>query len=126
MGMARVLVADDQPNITRMLRIVLQKAQFEVLIAQDGAEALNIFVAEQPDIVILDLNMPGIPGWEVCRRIKAQFDTPILIITGLPPTELKASQLAPGADAYLIKPFDLATFLEHVRALLAHHAESLR
>lgn len=126
MGVARVLVADDQPNITRMLRIVLQKAHFEVLIAQDGAEALSIFVAEQPDIVILDLNMPRIPGWEVCRRIKAQSDTPVLIITGLPPTDLKASQLAPDADAYLIKPFDLATLLEHVQALLNHHAESLR
>lgn len=56
----------------------------------------EIFAAEKPDIVILDLNMPKIPGWEVCRRMKAQTDTPILIITGLPPTKLRASQIAPG------------------------------
>ncbi len=126
MGIPCVLIADDQPDITRMLKIVLKNAHFEVLIAEDGVQALAVFAAEQPDIVILDLNMPRIPGWEVCRQIKAQSDTPILIITGLPPTELKASQLAPGADAYLIKPFDIATLLEHVGALLTHQAESLR
>lgn len=125
MGGTRVLIADDQPDITRMLRIVLKNAHFEVIIAQDGEEALAMFVAERPDIVILDLNMPKIPGWEVCRQIKARSDTPVLIITGLPPTELKASQLAPGADAYLIKPFDIFTLLDHVRALLAHHSETL-
>ena len=111
-------------TFTRMLRIVLQKAHFEVVTAQDGAEALAIFATEKPDIVILDLNMPKIPGWEVCRRMKAQTDTPILIITGLPPTELRASQMAPGADDYLIKPFDIATLLEHVRALLSHQLEA--
>ena len=122
MGIARVLIADDQPYIAQMLKIVLRKADFDVVVAQDGAEALSMFSAEHPDIVILDLNMPKVPGWEVCRQIKAQSDTPVLIISGLPPTEIKASQVAPGADDYLIKPFDIGVLLEHVQALLMQSA----
>lgn len=125
MGVARVLIADDQPYITQMLKIVLCKADFDVVVAVDGAEALNIFATEQPDVVILDLNMPIVPGWEVCRQIKAQSDTPVLIISGMPLTELRASQCAPDADDYLIKPFDIGVLLEHVQTLLMQSTPSV-
>jgi DNA-binding response OmpR family regulator len=118
MSPPRILIVDDQPPIITMLQMALKRIDCEVLVAHDGAEALRIFACELPDLVTLDLNMPEVPGWEVCARIKAMASTPVIIITGQVTTELRASELAPGADAYLLKPFDIGDLLANVRRLL--------
>ena len=125
MGTARILVVDDQPDIIKMLEFLLRGQGYIPLAARDGGEALERFAAEAPDLVLLDLNLPVLPGWEVCRQMKAAADTPIIIITGQAPTELKATQLAPGADAYLLKPFEIDDLLAAVRAALEHHAAAV-
>ena len=120
MATARILVVDDQPDITKMLEFLLRGQGYIPLLASDGGEALERFAADKPDLVLLDLNLPVLPGWEVCRQMKAASDTPIIIITGQAPTELKATQLAPGADAYVLKPFEIDDLLAAVRAALEH------
>jgi DNA-binding response OmpR family regulator len=118
MALPRILIVDDQPPIITMLQMALKRIACEVLVAHDGAEALRIFAHALPDLVTLDLNMPEVPGWEVCARIKAAASTPVIIITGQVTTALRASELAPGADAYLLKPFDIGDLLANVRRLL--------
>ena len=125
MATARILVVDDQPDITKMLEFLLRGQGYIPLIARDGGEALARFAAEKPDLVLLDLNLPVLPGWEVCRRMKAAAATPIIVITGQAPTELKATQLAPGADAYILKPFEIDELLAAIHAALHLADESI-
>ena len=77
----RILVVDDDADLLDVVSYVLQRRQFEVLTASNGVEALEVFQRERPDLVILDVNMPGLDGFEVCRRIRAQAATPIIMLT---------------------------------------------
>jgi DNA-binding response OmpR family regulator len=119
----RILVVDDNRDIVELVQRVLRIEGHEVVIARDGLEAIQQDLAVQPDLVVLDVNLPVFDGWEVCRRIKARRAVPVLLLTVRSErTDLDNSRDA-GADAHLLKPFDITTFLEHI-AMLATRAAS--
>jgi two-component system, OmpR family, response regulator MprA len=115
---ADILVVDDDRRITSMLSRALRAEGYEVRIANDGGEGLARVRERQPDLVVLDLLMPGIDGLEVCRRLREESDVPILILTAKDETQDRVVGLDSGADDYLVKPFALDELLARVRALL--------
>lgn len=115
----RILIVDDHPDIMQLLSFIFRSAGYPVLTATRGDDALLEWRNERPDLVVLDINLPGMPGDEVCRQIKAESATPVVIMTGNAVTEIQASQNAPGADLYLLKPFDVMELLDHIPHLLA-------
>jgi two-component system response regulator MprA len=115
---ADVLVVDDDPRITNMLRRALRADGYEVRIANGGSEGLARVREREPDLVVLDLLMPGVDGLTVCRRLREEGDIPILILTAKDETEDRVVGLDSGADDYLVKPFALDELLARVRALL--------
>lgn len=115
----RILVVDDDVKITSFLRRSLVLEGFTVTIANSGADALRHVAQEPPDLMILDIMMPGIDGMEVCRRVRAAGERfPILMLTARDAVADRVSGLDAGADDYLVKPFALAELLARVRALL--------
>jgi DNA-binding response OmpR family regulator len=121
-----VLVVDDDRDLRELVGFVLGSAGYEVVEAGDGPEAVRRHAAEAPNLVILDVNLPGFDGFEVCRRIRAEADTPVMMLTvrGEEADQVKGLDL--GADDYLTKPFSPRTLLARVRAVLrrrgAEHA----
>jgi two-component system, OmpR family, response regulator MprA len=115
---ADILVVDDDRRITSMLSRALRAEGYEVRTANDGSEGLVRVRERQPDLVVLDLLMPGVDGIEVCRRLREESDLPILILTAKDETEDRVHGLDTGADDYLVKPFALDELLARVRALL--------
>jgi two-component system response regulator MprA len=114
----RVLVVEDDEDIADVLRRSLRQEGHEVRTADDGEEALQMAVEFVPDLVILDLGLPKLDGVEVCRRLRADGDVPILILTARSDTEDRVEGLDAGADDYLAKPFERAELLARMRALL--------
>lgn len=115
----KILVVDDDEKITSMLRRALVFEGYEVLVAGDGKEALHLMLDERPDLVVLDIMMPRLDGWEVCRRIKeAGDDTRILMLTAKDEIEDRVKGLDLGADDYLVKPFALEELFARIRAIL--------
>lgn len=114
----KILVVDDDRELRELIGFVLRGAGYLIAEAGDGLEALRRHAAEKPDIVILDVNLPGIDGFEVCRRIRAESTTPVMMLTvrGEEADQVKGLDL--GADDYLAKPFSPRTLLARVRALL--------
>jgi len=114
----RVLVVEDDLEIADVLRRSLRHQGHEVRIADDGVVALEAAEEFVPDLVILDLGLPRLDGVEVCRRLRAEGDVPILILTARTHTEDRVEGLDSGADDYLVKPFELKELLARARALL--------
>jgi two-component system, OmpR family, response regulator MprA len=114
----RVLVVEDDAAIAEVLRRALRQEGHEVRSAQDGVEALEMAEAFVPDLVILDLGLPKLDGVEVCRRLRAESDAPILILTARTDTEDRVEGLDSGADDYLVKPFERKELLARMRALM--------
>src|SRR3989441_4257932 len=117
-GARRILVVDDDPMVATTVQRVLRPEGYEVDVALGGAEALEQARAQWPDLVVLDLMMPGIDGLEVCRQLRANGDLPILMLTARSGTADRVKGLDTGADDYLVKPFAYAELLARVRALL--------
>lgn len=122
--MAKILVADDEPDIVDTLKIRLEAADFKVITAYDGLEALNKAREEQPDLIILDVMLPKLDGFQVSRLIK--FDekykgTPILMLTARTQEKDKVTGLKTGADAYLTKPYDPQELMATVKSLLGRN-----
>ena len=115
---SRILLVDDEERFVQALQMSLESKGFEVSVAHDGRSALTIASAEEPDLVILDLRMPGMDGFEVCQRIRAFSTVPIIMLTGLSEDSDKVRGLDTGADDYLIKPFNVEELLARVRAAL--------
>lgn len=119
-GKRRVLVTDDEP-ITRMLvKLLLEREQFEVLEAADGRQAVDIAVRERPDLVLIDLNMPEMDGYEAIRRMRRDFTLttlPIVVLTSEEGPGVERRVLELGADDYILKPFDPAVLLSRVQAV---------
>src|SRR5579883_460461 len=115
---ARILVIDDDRRITAMLRRALAYEGYEVDIASDGTKGLLIARDRPPDLVILDVMMPGLDGLEVCRRLRTGGDVPILMLTARDEVPDRVAGLDAGADDYLVKPFALEELTARVRALL--------
>ncbi|MPZ15876.1 MAG: response regulator [Chloroflexi bacterium] len=114
---ANILVVDDDPKITDLLRRALALEGYSVQTAASGTTALEHARAHEPDLVILDILMPGMDGLEVCRRVRAAGDTPILLLTAKDEVTDRVRGLDSGADDYLVKPFALDELLARVRAL---------
>ena len=115
----RILVADDDPAVRESLRRSLSFNGYEVTVATDGVEALDAATGDQADLVLLDVNMPGIDGLEVCRQIRASgSEVPVLMLTARVEVGDRVLGLDAGADDYLPKPFALEELLARIRALL--------
>jgi DNA-binding response OmpR family regulator len=114
----KILVVDDEPQIVRVLKAYLEKAEFQVISAMDGKSALASFSAEQPDFVILDLNLPGFDGLEICRAIRDESDTPILMLTSRSEEADRIVGLELGADDYIVKPFSPREIVVRVKTIL--------
>src|SRR5262249_9673378 len=115
----RILVVDDEPAVRRSVRSALTLEGYEVRLAREGAEALDVMASEHVDAVVLDLLMPGVDGLEVCRRLRAGGgSTPALMLTVRNLVSDRVAGLDAGADDYLTKPFSLEELLARMRAIL--------
>ena len=117
-GARRILVVDDDPMVATTVQRVLRPEGYDVEVALGGAQALEQARAKRPDLVVLDLMMPGIDGLEVCRQLRTEGSLPILMLTARSGTVDRVRGLDTGADDYLVKPFAYAELLARVRALL--------
>jgi two-component system, OmpR family, alkaline phosphatase synthesis response regulator PhoP len=115
---ARILVADDEPNIIKLLRLYLREEGYDVTSARDGREAVERFRAEKPDLVILDLMMPYLGGFEVCTEIRKESDVPVIMLTARSDDVDKIVGLEMGADDYITKPFNPRELVARVKANL--------
>lgn len=118
MKKTRVLVVDDEPETVKYVGANLQARGYEVRAAGDGSEALRLVEQTVPDLILLDLSMPGPDGFEVCRAVRAWADVPIIILTARGQEKDKVRALDLGADDYLTKPFGVEEMLARVRAVL--------
>lgn len=114
----KILVADDDRNICELLRIYLEKEGYTVTLAGDGEEAILKFESEEPDILLLDVMMPRLDGWQVCREIRKKSECPIIMITAKGETFDKVLGLELGADDYVVKPFEPKEIVARVKAVL--------
>jgi DNA-binding response OmpR family regulator len=114
----RVLVVEDDEEIADVLRRSLRNEGYEVRTSADGVEALDVAAGFIPDLVVLDLGLPRLDGVEVCRRLRADSDVPILMLTARVETEDRVGGLDSGADDYMVKPFERKELLARIRALL--------
>lgn len=114
----KVLVVDDEPQIVKVLKAYLENGGYQVLTALDGKAALALFHQDTPDFVILDLNLPGMDGMEVCQMIRDESDVPILMLTARVQESDKLTGLDLGADDYVIKPFSPREVVARVRTIL--------
>lgn len=115
---ARILIVDDEPSITEFVSYAMQKEGYQTEIASDGEEALRKIEQQHFDLFILDIMLPGIDGYELCRRIRAKMSTPILFLLARDTELNKVVGLELGADDYLAKPFGVRELLARTRALL--------
>jgi two-component system, OmpR family, KDP operon response regulator KdpE len=113
-----ILVVDDEPQIRRVLRATLSSNGYEVMEAQSGQEAIEMVVTERPELILLDVNMPGMNGLEACNRIRMSFDGPIIMVTVRNTERDKIAALDAGADDYVVKPFAIDELLARIRAAL--------
>ena len=113
-----VLIVEDDRNISELLQLYLEKEGYAVTIAADGGKGLEKFRAIQPDLVLLDVMMPVMDGWAVCRAIRAESQTPIIMLTAKGETDDKVTGLKSGADDYITKPFEMKEVLARMEAVL--------
>jgi two-component system response regulator MprA len=121
----RVLVVDDDPPLRRMLARTLAAEGFDVTVAPDGGAALVATERSAPDVIVLDVAMPGLDGLAVCRRLRSKgLPTPILMLTARDAVSDRVAGLEAGADDYLVKPFAVQELIARIRALIRRHSES--
>lgn len=118
MAQAKILVIDDDLGMTELLALLLAPTAAEILIANSGKEGLDVIHREAPNMVILDLMMPEINGWTVCKQIREFSSMPILILSAVDAPGMVAQALDNGADDYLIKPVSSGTLIAHINKLL--------
>ena len=118
MANEKILIVDDDKNISELLRLYLTKEGYQTVLAHDGEAALAVFEQQNPALVLLDVMMPRMDGWEVCRRIRAQGDTPVIMLTAKGETFDKVLGLELGADDYVVKPFDAKEVIARIKAVL--------
>ena len=114
---ATLLVVDDEPAVRRVLSMRLQLSGYRVVCAEDGEQALELFASEQPDLVVLDVMMPKLDGFAVCRRLRAESAVPIVFLSSLDAIAEKVAGLDLGADDYLSKPFSPKELEARITAL---------
>lgn len=124
MSLDKVLIVDDDKNICDLLRLYLEKEGYSVILSHDGEEAVVKFNALKPDIVLLDVMLPGLDGWQVCREIRKKSNIPILMITAKSDTFDKVLGLELGADDYIVKPFDSKEVIARIKAVVRRTGQS--
>ena len=118
----KILVVDDDTNICELLRLYLEKEGYVVKIVNDGVSAINAFKQENPDLTLLDIMIPKLDGWQVCREIRKVSDKPIIMLTAKGETFDKVLGLELGADDYVTKPFDTKEVVARIKAVLRRTA----
>ena len=113
-----VLIVEDDRNIAQLLQMYLEKEGYAVTSAEDGNQGLAKFQAIKPDLVLLDVMMPGMDGWAVCKAIRAESQVPIIMLTAKSQTDDKVQGLRDGADDYVTKPFEMKEVLARIEAVL--------
>ena len=113
-----VLIVEDDRNIADLLRLYLEKEGYTVVIAPDGMRGVEQFRTVHPSLVLLDVMLPGLDGWGVCRAIRAESQTPIIMLTAKSETEDKVNGLKQGADDHITKPFEMKEVLARIEAVL--------
>lgn len=119
--MQKILVVEDERAIREVLRVYLQKANFEVVMIEDGQDALDNFLLHEPDLVLLDVMLPGKDGWEILQEIRSHSQCPIIMLTALSDVEHRLTGLNEGADDYIAKPFAGEEVVARVRAVLRRY-----
>jgi len=119
--MSKILVVDDDPHIRELASLFLRNDGFEVYEASDGADALAKLDSAKVDLFIIDVMMPNMDGWELCRELRAAYDLPILMLTAKGETSQKLKGFQLGTDDYLVKPFEPLELVARVRALLKRY-----
>ncbi|MCQ6560589.1 response regulator transcription factor [Paenibacillus mendelii] len=119
--MAQILVVDDDPNIRKLVGHFLNREGFRVIEAVDGLDALRVLETANADLVILDIMMPGMDGWELCRQLREHYDLPILMLTAKGESAQKVKGFELGTDDYLVKPFDPPELIARVKSLLKRY-----
>ena len=117
MPMLKILLVDDDPNIRQLVNLYLVKEGFEVMMADRGDEALKMFKASPPNLILLDIMLPGMDGWQVCREVRKISNIPIIMLTAKDETFDKVLGLELGADDYVSKPFDMKELVARIKAV---------
>ena len=125
MSAEKILVVDDDLNICELLRLYLEKEEYTVVIANDGASAVSTFNAENPALVLLDIMLPKLDGWQVCREIRKFSEVPIIMLTAKGEVFDRVLGLELGADDYVVKPFDAKEVLARIKAVLRRSASNM-
>ena len=124
MNPEKILVVDDDLNICELLRLYLTKEGYNVVIANDGVAAVTMFQEESPSLVLLDIMLPKLDGWQVCREIRKFSETPIIMLTAKGEVFDRVLGLELGADDYVVKPFDTKEIVARIKAVLRRSASS--
>jgi DNA-binding response OmpR family regulator len=124
--MTMLLLVDDEKNIIELERLYLDKEGYEIQVAYDGKSALDKMRSLKPDLIILDLMLPGVDGWEVCRRVRQESETPIIMLTARDQDVDKIVGLEIGADDYLTKPFNPRELVARVKAILRRSVPAVK
>ncbi len=124
MALEKILIVDDDTNICELLRLYIEKEGFGVIIANDGATAVKMFHEQQPDLMLLDIMLPKLDGWQVCREVRKTSDKPIVMLTAKGETFDKVLGLELGADDYVVKPFDTKEVVARIKAVLRRSGSS--
>ncbi len=121
MANAKILIADDDKNIVELLRLYIEKEGYSTIIAYDGKQAVESFKNENPDLIVLDVMMPEMDGWQVCKEIRKTSETPIIMLTAKGETFDKVLGLELGADDYMVKPFETKELIARIKAVLRRY-----
>jgi two-component system OmpR family response regulator len=119
--MSKLLIVDDDPHIRELARVFLKNEGYDIHEASDGVEALSELETTRVDLVILDIMMPNMDGWELCRQLKELYDFPVLMLTAKGETSQKLKGFELGTDDYLVKPFEPLELVARVKALLKRY-----
>lgn len=118
MNLGKILVVDDDLNICELLRLYIEKEGYEVVTSNDGADAVKTFAKEKPDLILLDIMLPTLDGWQVCREIRKTSKCPIIMLTAKGEVFDKVLGLELGADDYVVKPFEAREIIARIKAIL--------
>ena len=118
MSMGKVLIVDDDQNICELLRLYIEKEGYDTRIANDGKAALEVFYEYNPDLIMLDIMLPELDGWQVCREIRKKSQCPIIMLTAKSEVFDKVLGLELGADDYVVKPFEAKEIVARIKAVL--------
>ncbi|MBR5497917.1 MAG: response regulator transcription factor [Clostridia bacterium] len=118
MANEKIMIVDDDVNICELIRLYLEKDKYSTVIVNDGLEAVSAFAEVKPDLVLLDVMLPGLDGWQVCRKLRETSNVPIIMLSAKGETFDKVLGLELGADDYIVKPFETKEVLARIKAVL--------